>query len=449
VVPKGTAGGPYDFTTVATGVGVGPTSSTVKTLSIVSKVVAGDTCGAGASPCGPRLTCPTNPCKSGDTATVAGAFQLSDVNHFPSRSVALTLDSGVVPGLAPGSPSSDANGVVSFTFTLPAAGSHVISAKVPTVVGDGFISEITDIEWLIGFSTIAGGDTTGPVGSAATAAPHGLDGVALASTEVSFKATDALNAVSIAEYYIGSDPGAGSGTPMTVVDGVADELSEDFKATVTHASLAVYDPGVSIPVYMRAKDVSNNWGTPVLTNLIKVVSSGASPDPVVKDAAIPSSGSAAIVSNIVGTGGKLFLTEYGTGLITPPEVDTVHVYLEITSTDPVFGATPNCITVTYNFGGIMGAESQALSVLHWSALSGMWEEVSGLVRDDNAQTLTFTVGPLGSIYSVVGTPTGGATGGKTMSAPALDFLSVAAILAIGVLAAIFFISQQPAKRKKG
>ena len=60
------------------------------------------------------------------------------------------------------------------------------------------------------------------------------------------------------EYFIDTDPGAGSGTPLTAVDGVFDQKWEQGAAVLNTSSLTA---GLHT-LYVRAKNAEGHWGTP-------------------------------------------------------------------------------------------------------------------------------------------------------------------------------------------
>ena len=89
--------------------------------------------------------------------------------------------------------------------------------------------------------------TPNPTGGAATVALTGT------ATDVA----TGCSAIQAAEYWIGStDPGPGSGTPMSAADGAFDSAEESIQATVDVSSLS---NGVHT-VWVRAMD-STGWGT--------------------------------------------------------------------------------------------------------------------------------------------------------------------------------------------
>ncbi|MFB9236032.1 multicopper oxidase domain-containing protein [Plantactinospora siamensis] len=92
-------------------------------------------------------------------------------------------------------------------------------------------------------------DRAGPVVSAVTATPNPTNGAA--TLALSATATDALSAVTAAEWFDGTDPGVGHGTAMTVSGGA-------LSATVNLSGLAAGAHTLRV----RARDAVGNWGTP-------------------------------------------------------------------------------------------------------------------------------------------------------------------------------------------
>jgi len=59
------------------------------------------------------------------------------------------------------------------------------------------------------------------------------------------------------EYFIGTDPGAGNATALVATDGAFDSTSENVSATINTSQ---WQTGSSpYTIYIRAKDISNNW----------------------------------------------------------------------------------------------------------------------------------------------------------------------------------------------
>jgi FtsP/CotA-like multicopper oxidase with cupredoxin domain len=92
-------------------------------------------------------------------------------------------------------------------------------------------------------------DRAGPVTTAVAATPNPT--AAATALSLTATATDALSAVTAGEWFEGTDPGAGSGTPMTVSGGA-------LSATV---GLGGFSAGPHT-LRVRARDALGNWGAP-------------------------------------------------------------------------------------------------------------------------------------------------------------------------------------------
>jgi hypothetical protein len=92
-------------------------------------------------------------------------------------------------------------------------------------------------------------DRRGPVTSAVTGT------VAAGVVTLTATATDALTGITAAEWYEGTDPGAGLGKPMTVTPTGA--TTAGLSTTIAGLS------GGSHTLWVRAKDAAGNWGTPL------------------------------------------------------------------------------------------------------------------------------------------------------------------------------------------
>jgi len=103
-------------------------------------------------------------------------------------------------------------------------------------------------------------DVTGPVTTDTTVDPNptNIDPTVTATT------TDELSTVIAAEFFIDTDPGEGSGTPMTAVDGAFDSLTEEVTGIIDISGL---EDGEHT-VYVRAQDSLENWGLPDSTTFI-------------------------------------------------------------------------------------------------------------------------------------------------------------------------------------
>jgi hypothetical protein len=90
---------------------------------------------------------------------------------------------------------------------------------------------------------------------------------AAASVSIDVTATTSdpglISNIAQAEWFVDIDPGVGLGTALNPADGVFDSTSEMLAATIDVSS---WGPGTH-KLYVRAKDSSDNWGTPLSTDV--------------------------------------------------------------------------------------------------------------------------------------------------------------------------------------
>ncbi|CAN7153029.1 multicopper oxidase domain-containing protein [Terrabacter sp. LjRoot27] len=98
-------------------------------------------------------------------------------------------------------------------------------------------------------------DKTGPVVASLTLSPNPTGGAA--SVMVTGTATDTLSALAAVEYFRGTDPGVGNGTPLTVSP--AGAISGTIDANT-------FNEGATT-LSFRAKDAAGNWGAVVTRTL--------------------------------------------------------------------------------------------------------------------------------------------------------------------------------------
>lgn len=123
---------------------------------------------------------------------------------------------------------------------------------------------------------VHGRDAAGNWGASASAsftldrAAPGVSGLALAPARARFDepVTFTLSAsdpatIAAGEYFIGADPGAGAGQPLSPSDGSFDETSEELQAILSLNALA---PG-TYSVGARARDAAGNWSAPITVAL--------------------------------------------------------------------------------------------------------------------------------------------------------------------------------------
>ena len=102
-------------------------------------------------------------------------------------------------------------------------------------------------------------DKTGPVTSGAA--------VNLQTQTLTASATDAVSAIAAAEWFTGSDPGAGNGTAMQAADGTFNGTTEALTASVFSLPSGVQT------ISVRAKDAAGNWGAVTTVSYDKLFAS--------------------------------------------------------------------------------------------------------------------------------------------------------------------------------
>jgi len=147
---------------------------------------------------------------------------------------------------------------VSFTCTDNSGGSGIASCTSPqTESVDGTYT-------LTGSATDNAGnsssvtvpvkfDSTAPTVSNVTLATDPL--AANQTTTLSANVTDNLSGINKAEYYTGSDPGQGNGTPMTLSNGTATATVGSYATAGMHT------------YYVRTEDNAGNWSSPMSVTL--------------------------------------------------------------------------------------------------------------------------------------------------------------------------------------
>jgi len=102
-------------------------------------------------------------------------------------------------------------------------------------------------------------DAQGPIVSGLVSTPSQVVATVNNSIVISATASDVSRGnsrIAGAEYYIGSDPGAGAGTAMAAHDGAFDSATEDIAATINTSSWTS-----AHTIYVRARDDTGNWGS--------------------------------------------------------------------------------------------------------------------------------------------------------------------------------------------
>ncbi|HEY2672373.1 MAG TPA: multicopper oxidase domain-containing protein [Rugosimonospora sp.] len=263
-------------------------------------------------------------------------------------------------------------------------------------------------------------DRHGPVVSAVAASPNptaGAGTLALTAT-----ATDALSAVTGAEWYDGTDPGAGHGNAMAVSAGT-------LSATVNLAGFASGTHTLSA----RARDGLGNWGAPASVNVVV-----QPPNAIFADGF---AGSTSAWSQTVGTvsaaSGALVAT--GTGYVvdnTPAGERTLHAKFDVgiggfnagTSTVDMFQARGPAgtavLTVQYRRNGTTSQFRLGLLRSGTWAYTGWVNATGGTVRVD------WSSGTTGSATLKVGAVTVGTLSGNT-SAYTVDSVAVGLVARSG------------------
>jgi hypothetical protein len=128
-------------------------------------------------------------------------------------------------------------------------GAHVLSVHAKDAAGN----------WGPFATTTLVVDKTAPTVSGLARTPNPTGGAT--SVTLTGTATDAASAITAAEWFIGTDPGAGNATPMTLTG----------TGTTTRGLSAVIDVRSlnegSYTIRVRAKDAAGNWGTAASTTL--------------------------------------------------------------------------------------------------------------------------------------------------------------------------------------
>jgi hypothetical protein len=98
-------------------------------------------------------------------------------------------------------------------------------------------------------------DTTAPSAGSATTSPHSVPARSTSTLTASATDSGAGNTLAGAEWFDGTDPGAGHGHAMTAVDGAFNEAAETFRASVATRGMSA---GVHT-LRVRSRDAAGNW----------------------------------------------------------------------------------------------------------------------------------------------------------------------------------------------
>ncbi|MCI4065925.1 multicopper oxidase domain-containing protein [Micromonospora sp. R77] len=201
-------------------------------------------------------------------------------------------------------------------------------------------------------------DRTGPVTSAVTATPNPT--ARAASLTLSATATDALSAVTAAEWYEGTDPGAGHGHPMTV-SGTA------LSATV---ALNGFSRG-SHTLRVRARDALGTWGAPGTVTVTV-----DPPNAIFADAfTAGTSAWSQVVGTVSAGSGQLVAGTVGYVVDATPAADTsLHAKFDLTL------GTINPQTATVTVYQLRNAAGSPLAVVQYRRSNGVNQFRLGLLR---------------------------------------------------------------------
>ncbi|MDJ0350528.1 S8 family serine peptidase [Cryobacterium sp. PH29-G1] len=134
------------------------------------------------------------------------------------------------------------------TLSALADGSHTVYVHAQDAAGNWGSMATTSV--LI--------DKTGPVVTALAASANPTQGAT--SVTLTAQATDGLTAVDRAEWFTGTDPGAGNATPMTVAG------TGPWNLTSTSIDVSRWSEG-AYALTTRARDAAGNWGATAATVL--------------------------------------------------------------------------------------------------------------------------------------------------------------------------------------
>lgn len=103
-----------------------------------------------------------------------------------------------------------------------------------------------------------------PVTSGVSVSPNPSNGAAVVTLTATADAsqTSGLN-IAAAEWWKGTDPGAGQGTAMAATDGTFNSPTEGLTATI---NVSTWAPGAST-LFVRNRDSAGNWGAPASTTV--------------------------------------------------------------------------------------------------------------------------------------------------------------------------------------
>jgi subtilisin family serine protease len=187
------------------------------------------------------------PVVSGASVSADGTALRATVTDTQSSVAAAEWFEGADPGVGGGQPITASDGafdsvseVVAGDISGLTLGVHTISVRGRDAAGNWGPVTTLDV-------TVA--DTAGPA----------VSGQSVSSDAATLHATvtDGRTGVAAAEWFDGTDPGAGRGRPMTAVDGAFDSVTEAVSADIRGLAPGYHALGV------RGRDTAGNWGSAV------------------------------------------------------------------------------------------------------------------------------------------------------------------------------------------
>ncbi len=215
--------------------------------------------------------------------------------------------------------------------------------------------------------------------STVSATPNPTAGVTTVTLTATASSTNST--IAAAEWFQGTDPGAGLGTPMTAADGAFNSASEQVRTSVSTVGWAVGNR----TLYVRAKDAAGLWGTAGSV----VLSITAPPAPTISGiAASPNPTAGATTITLTATGSAANSTvaaaEWYQGADPGAGLGTA-----MSATDGAFNGTSEAVQTTISTTG-WAAGSRTLYVRVRNA-AGSWS-ASGSVTVNVTSNAIFSDG---------------------------------------------------------
>ncbi|MBM0229933.1 hypothetical protein [Micromonospora sp. ATA51] len=286
----------------------------------------------------------TDPAGAGVRSTVAAAEGFLDVGGADGTGFTFVALDGSFNGAT-----ENTYGLLPLTeLTGVADGTHQVLVHARDAAGNW--GPLTAVTFVL--------DRTGPVIGAVTATPNPT--ARAASLTLTATATDALSAVTAAEWYEGADPGVGKGRAMTV----------SGTALSTTIALNGFSRG-SHTLRVRARDALGNWGAAG-----SVTVSVDPPNAIFADAFTGGTGAWSQVVGTVSAGsGQLVAGTVGYVVdATPVGERTFHAKFDVTL------GTFNPQTATVTVYQARNASGGALAVVQYRRSNGINQFRLGLLR---------------------------------------------------------------------